>query len=242
MNLTLFKNDVIPVYTTDLGNKVVDARELHKSLGLKKQFTTWFKGKAKEHNLVENEDYCSLSLKVKREIGGSIRTNYVIRLHSAKKIALGTNNEAGDRIKDYFIECESIIKQSLKTFDPTNYIGTPNQKIHVKTVGGVLYSQNKECTDIIKHHQDNCILHFGKKPNELRKELVSQGMRVKSKSGRDIARIIKPEAAASMAVHDDYVANGHTMQKLMEVKLKEKLEATFKVVMELGFTPKQLLT
>lgn len=38
MNLILFKNELLPVYTTDLGNKVVRARELHALLKVKERF------------------------------------------------------------------------------------------------------------------------------------------------------------------------------------------------------------
>ncbi|MBC6988989.1 hypothetical protein [Hymenobacter sp. BT491] len=42
MNLTLFKDELLPVYTTDLGNKVVRARELHQFLGVKERFKLMF--------------------------------------------------------------------------------------------------------------------------------------------------------------------------------------------------------
>lgn len=243
MNLTLYKNEIIPVYTTDLGNKVVVARELYNYLGIKRQFTNWVKEKVEAHSFVENQDYCSFNKNVKRETGGSVRKEFVFRLHAAKKIALGTNNEAGDKIKDYFIKCEEIVKRitTSESFDSSYYIDQKNQKQLVKNVGGVLYAQNGECTDLIEHHQKNCLLHFGMKPSELKAALTKTGMRVKSKSAREIARKIKPEAACSMAVHDDFVAQGHTLEKLQEVQLREKLEPAFKVVMELGFTPKHLL-
>jgi phage anti-repressor protein len=252
MNLSLYKNEIIPVYVTDLGNKVVIARELYNYLGIKRQFADWVKDKVEAHGLILNQDYCLLHKNVKNssdgfspksEKGGRPTKDYIFRLHAAKKIALGTNNEAGDRIKDYFIKCEEIVKRitTSESFDPGYYISPSNQKQLVKTVGGVLYSQNGECSDLIEHHQKNCLLHFGMKPSELREQLVRSGKRVKSKSAREIARKYKPEAACSMAVHDDFVAQGHTLEKLQEVGLRDKLEPAFKVVMDLGFTPKHLL-
>lgn len=243
MKLSLYKNEIIPVYTTDLGNKVVIARELYNYLGIKRKFTDWVNDKVETHALVENQDYCSFHKNVKRKIGGSIRKDFLIRLHAAKKIALGTNNEMGDKIKDYFIKCEEIVKRitTSESFDPSHYVGSKNQKELVKNVAGVLYSQNGECSDLIEHHQKNCELHFGMKPSELKRSCIEVGMRVKSKSAREIARKIKPEAACSMAVHDDFVAQGHSLEKLKEVQLKEKLEPAFKVVMDLGFTPKYLI-
>lgn len=244
MNLALYKNEIIPVYTTDLGNKVVIARELYKFLGIKRQFGNWLNDRIKEHGLVENQDYCLLNKNVKQKggRGGHNKQDYLFRLHAAKKIALGTNNEAGDKIKDYFIKCEEIVKRitTSENFDPSYYVGTQNQKQLVKNIGGVLYSQSGGCTDLIEHHQNNCLLHFGMKPSELKRSLVKSGMRVKSKSAREIARQIKPEAACSMAMHDDFVAQGHSLDKLRDVKLREKLEPAFKAIIELGFTPIQI--
>lgn len=40
-NLQIFNKDIIPVYTTDEGNKVVMGRELHEKLGIKDKYTDW---------------------------------------------------------------------------------------------------------------------------------------------------------------------------------------------------------
>lgn len=41
-NLTIFSKDLIPVYTTDTGEKVVLGRELHEKLGIKTAYKDWF--------------------------------------------------------------------------------------------------------------------------------------------------------------------------------------------------------
>ena len=40
-NLQVFSTDVIPVYVTDTGAKVVLGRELHEKLGLKARYNDW---------------------------------------------------------------------------------------------------------------------------------------------------------------------------------------------------------
>ena len=42
-NLTVFNNDIIPVYTTDTGEKVVIGRELHERLQISSKYADWFK-------------------------------------------------------------------------------------------------------------------------------------------------------------------------------------------------------
>lgn len=41
-NLTVFNNDIIPVYTTDTGEKVVIGRELHERLKIATDYKDWF--------------------------------------------------------------------------------------------------------------------------------------------------------------------------------------------------------
>ena len=43
-NLTVFNNDIIPVYTTDTGEKVVIGRELHERLKIATDYKDWFLG------------------------------------------------------------------------------------------------------------------------------------------------------------------------------------------------------
>lgn len=40
-DLQIFSKDIIPVYTTDEGNKVVMGRELHEKLGIKTAYKDW---------------------------------------------------------------------------------------------------------------------------------------------------------------------------------------------------------
>lgn len=40
-NLKLIENQIVPVYETDKGIKVVNGRELHQVLGSKQDFSTW---------------------------------------------------------------------------------------------------------------------------------------------------------------------------------------------------------
>lgn len=243
MKLELYKNEIIPVYVTSLGNKVVKAREVYDFLEIKEKFSDWVKRKISEHDLLNSKDYCivsdfseSMTKTGKRRV--SKKEEYIIRLHAGKKIALGTNNKKGDEIKDYFIRCEETFKQTILNIN--DYTNRETQKGLAKQVNGVLFT-NGATSDILEHHQINCKIHFGLTPSQLRKSFVSAGHRVKSFSGREIARKFKPEAACSMAYHDEMVAKGHTLEKMQAINLREKLEPAFKAMIELGFTPSHLI-
>ena len=42
-NMTMVDNEIVPVYETDKGEKIVDGRELHGVLESKQDFSTWIK-------------------------------------------------------------------------------------------------------------------------------------------------------------------------------------------------------
>lgn len=241
MELKQFKEGIITVYETELGSKVVLSSQLHEALQINERYSDWLKRKFRDHNLVEGKDYAIASDKTvsikNHKRGGHNRREYVIKLHQAKKIALGTNNAVGDRIKDFFIRCEELV--SSVALSLPDYTVTTTQKQLTKQVGGVLFS-NGDPNDIIQHHQNNYKLHLGTTPSEYRKKLVDQGYKVKSKSGRDLARQFKPESACSMAMHDEFVSKGHSLEHLKEIRLREKLEPAFAALLQLGFKPKEL--
>lgn len=57
-NLTVFNNDIIPVYTTDAGEKVVIGRELHERLKIATDYKDWFPRMC-EYGFSEPKDFSS---------------------------------------------------------------------------------------------------------------------------------------------------------------------------------------
>ena len=52
--LKVIENQIVPVYETDKGIKVVNGRELHQALGSKQDFSTWIKKRLSECDAEEN--------------------------------------------------------------------------------------------------------------------------------------------------------------------------------------------
>jgi len=46
----------------DIDGIAISTRELHERLGIKKDFTNWFKQQQKRLNLVEERDFCKVKL------------------------------------------------------------------------------------------------------------------------------------------------------------------------------------
>lgn len=107
-NMTVFQDGLIKVYQNDRQEQVVNARELHKELGNKRQFSDWIKQRIEQYGFIEDNDFTTFHNFVKREGSnlGSKTTEYALTLDTAKEIAMVENNAQGRKIRRYFIEVE----------------------------------------------------------------------------------------------------------------------------------------
>lgn len=109
--LKQIENDLVPVYETDTGEKVVYGTELFDKLDSKRQYTDWIKGRLSECEAVEGEDYQSFSQKNEKPQGGRPGQEYIIRLDTAKEMAMLERSEIGKQVRKYFIQVERRYKQ-----------------------------------------------------------------------------------------------------------------------------------
>ncbi len=109
-NIQIFSKDIIPVYTTDEGNKVVMGRELHEKLGIVERYSKWFARMA-EYGFTEGEDYTpyqTVHPQNKQNIDDHIMT-----LDMAKHIAMIQRTPQGMAIRQKLIELEKETSQQL---------------------------------------------------------------------------------------------------------------------------------
>ena len=109
-NIQIFSKDIIPVYTTDEGNKVVMGRELHEKLGMVERYSKWFARMA-EYGFTEGEDYTpyqTVHPQNKQNIDDHIMT-----LDMAKHIAMIQRTPQGMAIRQKLIELEKETSQQL---------------------------------------------------------------------------------------------------------------------------------
>ncbi|OMF35243.1 hypothetical protein BK133_11060 [Paenibacillus sp. FSL H8-0548] len=104
----LIVNELLPIYETDAGEKVVDGRELHEFLDVSSKFADWIKNRITKYGFAENDDYATVS-KILESGGKSI--DYVLKLDMAKELCMVENNEQGSKARKYFIDIEKRYKQ-----------------------------------------------------------------------------------------------------------------------------------
>jgi len=100
---------IITITTRIIGTEetnAVNARELHKALELRKDFSDWIKAQIQGLGLEENVDYILLPQKVEQVSGAKYLKEYILTLDAAKHIAMASRSAKGREVRAYFIEIE----------------------------------------------------------------------------------------------------------------------------------------
>lgn len=107
-NIRIFSEDVIPVYDTDTGEKVVLGRELHERLKIKTAYKDWFPRMC-EYGFVDGKDYGSFLSNRSDGLAGKPRTDHIITLDMAKHIAMIQRTPEGMEIRQKLIDLEKNV-------------------------------------------------------------------------------------------------------------------------------------
>lgn len=101
--LKIIENGIVPVYETSTGERVVYGTELHRVLGVKTAYKDWSVRRFNDVDAVENEDY-EVSLKNEQnQKGGRPSKDHIIKLDTAKEMAMLERNKKGKEVRHYFI-------------------------------------------------------------------------------------------------------------------------------------------
>lgn len=109
--IRIFSEDVIPVYDTDTGEKVVLGRELHEKLKIKTPYHIWFP-RMVEYGFVDGTDYFTENKNVRREDGRKmpqVQIDHIIKLDMAKHIAMIQRTPEGMEIRQKLIDLEKNV-------------------------------------------------------------------------------------------------------------------------------------
>jgi len=109
-------NEIIAIQKSTIGTEVkqtVNARDLHAFLGVGKDFTNWIKDQISRARLVENRDFVVFAQKGVNPSGGRPTAEYHLTLDAGKHVSMMSNTDKGFEVRDYFIECERIVKDPV---------------------------------------------------------------------------------------------------------------------------------
>lgn len=106
--IRIFSEDVIPVYDTDTGEKVVLGRELHERLKIKEKYADWMQ-RMIGIGFVEGTDFSSFSEKSEKPSGGRPSTSHILTLDMAKHISMMQKTQQGMEIRQKLIDLEKNV-------------------------------------------------------------------------------------------------------------------------------------
>lgn len=101
--------------TEQNGKKAVSARELHSFLESKQNFADWIKNRIEKYDFVEGQDFEVIHNFMKNPNGGRPLIEYALTIDTAKELAMLEGNDKGKQARRYFIECEKVAKNPLKS-------------------------------------------------------------------------------------------------------------------------------
>lgn len=102
--------ELIKISTNNEGKQVVSARELHEGLRVRRDYTTWIKGRIDKYGFEENIDYIVFTKNGENPKGGRPQSDYIITLDMAKELSMVENNDLGKQFRKYFIDCEKKLR------------------------------------------------------------------------------------------------------------------------------------
>ncbi len=94
------RDELVPVYETDTGEKVVYGTELHKALTPKRKFADWVKNRINDCDAKASRDSTTLT---KNLVSGGQYNEYIIKLDTAKEMAM-LERERFTSNKEHLIE------------------------------------------------------------------------------------------------------------------------------------------
>lgn len=115
-DLRVIENELVPVYITSTGEKVVYGTELYEYLGSKQEYSNWVKNRLRECDSVEDTDFTTI---LSKSTGGRPKQEYIIKLATAKEMAMLEHNRKGKQVRRYFIRVEDKYEEAKKKVTQT---------------------------------------------------------------------------------------------------------------------------
>lgn len=109
-DLRVIENELVPVYVTSTGEKVVYGSELHAVLEVKSRYREWIDRRLSDIGAVENEEFQAAEISAP---SGQTMKEHIIKLDTAKEMAMLERNEKGKQVRRYFIQVEKKYKEQV---------------------------------------------------------------------------------------------------------------------------------
>lgn len=125
--LQIIENELVPVYETSTGERVVYGTELHEVLEVRSNYREWISRRFADIDAIEAEDFDSVEIPTLS--GGTPKKEHIIKLDTAKEMAMLERNAKGKQVRRYFIQVEKKYKEKVRKLSATEQLRLQNQAI-----------------------------------------------------------------------------------------------------------------
>ena len=200
--LKVIENELVPVYETSTGEKVVYGSELHEVLGVKSRYREWIDRRLLDIDAVENEDFQAAEFSAP---SGQTKKDHIIKLDTAKEMAMLERNEKGKQVRRYFIQVEKKYKSaSLATQELS-----PQLQVMINL-------------EIEQKRQAEKLEHVEERIESIREVVAIDTTSWREDTGR-ILRKIGMECGDSKSYQDVRAESYQLLEKRMGVNVKQRL-------------------
>lgn len=200
--LKVIENELVPVYETSTGEKVVYGSELHEVLGVRTPYKDWSTRRLNDIDAVENEDFEAAQICAP---SGQTKKDHIIKLDIAKEMAMLERNEKGKQVRRYFIQVEKKYKSaSLATQELS-----PQLQVMINL-------------EIEQKRQAEKLEHVEERIESIREVVAIDTTSWREDTGR-ILRKIGMECGDSKSYQDVRAESYQLLEKRMRVNVKQRL-------------------
>lgn len=201
-NLTVIENELVPVYETSTGEKVVYGSELHEVLGAPSVYREWSKRRLTDIDAIENEDFQGVEISTP---SGQTKKDHIIKLDTAKEMAMLERNEKGKQVRRYFIQVEKKYKSASLVAQELS----PQLQVMINL-------------EIEQKRQAEKLEHVEERIESIREVVAIDTTSWREDTGR-ILRKIGMECGDSKSYQDVRAESYQLLEKRMGVNVKQRL-------------------
>ena len=200
--LKVIEKELVPVYETSTGEKVVYGSELHEALGERTPYKDWSTRRLNDIDAVENEDFEAAQICAP---SGQTKKDHIIKLDTAKEMAMLERNEKGKQVRRYFIRVEKKYKAASLA---TQYL-SPQLQVMINL-------------EIEQKRQAEKLEHVEERIESIREVVAIDTTSWREDTGR-ILRKIGMECGDSKSYQDVRAESYQLLEKRMGVNVKQRL-------------------
>ena len=201
-NLTVIENELVPVYETSTGEKVVYGSELHEVLGVSTPYKDWSTRRLNDIDAVENEDFEAAQICAP---SGQTKKDHIIKLDTAKEMAMLERNEKGKQVRRYFI----LVEKKYKAASLATQELSPQLQVMINL-------------EIEQKRQAEKLEHVEERIESIREVVAIDTTSWREDTGR-ILRKIGMECGDSKSYQDVRAESYQLLEKRMGVNVKQRL-------------------